>query len=29
LFKPFKDGLDILKKKAETGISENKNSWEA
>jgi len=28
LFKPFKDGLDILKKKAESGISENKNSWD-
>lgn len=27
LFKPFADGLDILKKKVTTGIGENKNSW--
>lgn len=29
LFKPFKDGLDILKEKAESGIAENKNSWDS
>ena len=28
LFKPFKDGLDILKEKAASGIAENKNSWD-
>ena len=28
LFKPFKDGLDILKSKAKDGVTENKNSWE-
>ena len=29
LFKPFKDGLDILKAKVRTGISEYKNSWDS
>ena len=28
LFKPFRDGLDILKKKVVSGINENRNSWD-
>ena len=29
LFKPFKDGLKMLKNKAARGITENRESWDS